>query len=283
MEIPSSFQNGPIRCEHSAARKKTEMCWTNHVYTLTSLRKEPIGRRHSFHEDRIKEEMLIFNGPITFSYPAAWRMDQWEGAIRSKWMGMGEAAAGVPQRHWLHAEEREIKKERERERPRREEEEEEEEEGGEEEQEEEGAEEEEKIQRRIEFGLERGRLGTGSAGSSKICNLRGRLCWQISFVCKIVMGNLRGRLCRQILFMQAHMLSMTPMWKDHGRLSRQIFRGSCGYSSEAREALPQNRGCSQAHSRTSEPNRIGSVEAVHEGRKTRRITWSAALAEYGTI
>ncbi|CAA7054952.1 unnamed protein product [Microthlaspi erraticum] len=41
--------------------------------------------------------------------------------------------------------------------------------------------------------------------------------------------------------------------------------------------------CSQAHSRTSEPNRIGSVEAVHEGRKTRRITWSAALAEYGTI
>ncbi|CAA7021305.1 unnamed protein product [Microthlaspi erraticum] len=110
-------------------------------------------------------------------------------------------------------------------------------------------------------------------------NLRGRLCWQISFVCKIVMGNLRGRLCRQILFMQAHMLSMTPMWKDHGRLSRQIFRGSCGYSSEAREALPQNRGCSQAHSRTSEPNRIGSVEAVHEGRKTRRITWSAALAE----
>ncbi|CAA7045164.1 unnamed protein product [Microthlaspi erraticum] len=114
-------------------------------------------------------------------------------------------------------------------------------------------------------------------------NLRGRLCWQISFVCKIVMGNLRGRLCRQILFMQAHMLSMTPMWKDHGRLSRQIFRGSCGYSSEAREALPQNRGCSQAHSRTSEPNRIGSVEAVHEGRKTRRITWSAALAEYGTI
>ncbi|CAA7045994.1 unnamed protein product [Microthlaspi erraticum] len=85
--------------------------------------------------------------------------------------GMGEAAAGVPQRHWLHAEEREIKKETERERkrgerPRREEE--EEEEGGEEEQEEEGAEEEEKIQRRIGFGLERGRLGTGSAGSSKI-------------------------------------------------------------------------------------------------------------------
>ncbi|CAA7041009.1 unnamed protein product [Microthlaspi erraticum] len=128
-------------------------------------------------------------------------------------------------------------------------------------------------------------------------NLRGRLCWQISFVCKIVMGNLRRRLCSQILFMQhgyaakprvhanmvvrkAHMLSMTPMWKDHGRLSRQIFRGSCGYSSEAREALPQNRGCSQAHSRTSEPNRIGSVEAVHKGRKTRRITWSAALAEY---
>ncbi|CAA7039500.1 unnamed protein product [Microthlaspi erraticum] len=131
-------------------------------------------------------------------------------------------------------------------------------------------------------------------------NLRGRLCWQISFVCKIVMGNLRRRLCRQILFVQhgyaakprvhanmvvrkAHMLSMTPMWKDHRWLSRQIFRGSCGYSSEAREALPQNRGCSQAHSRTSEPNRIGSVEAVHEGRKTRRITWSAALAEYGTI
>ncbi|CAA7014713.1 unnamed protein product [Microthlaspi erraticum] len=35
-------------------------------------------------------------------------------------------------------------------------------------------------------------------------NLRGRLCWQISFVCKIVMGKLRGRLCRQILFMQVH-------------------------------------------------------------------------------
>ncbi|CAA7046016.1 unnamed protein product [Microthlaspi erraticum] len=69
------------------------------------------------------------------------------------------------------------------------------------------------------------------------------------------------------------------MWKDHGRMSRQIFPGSCGYSSEAREPLPQNRRCSQAHSRTSEPNRIGSVEAVHEGRKTRRITWSAALAE----
>ncbi|CAA7039506.1 unnamed protein product [Microthlaspi erraticum] len=166
-------------------------------------------------------------------------------------MGMGEAAAGVPQRHWLHAEEREIKTERERERERKKR------KKKKEEEEEQGGEEEEKIQRRIGFGLERGRLGTGSAGSSKICNLRGRLCWQISFVCKIVMGNLRGRLCRQILFhgyaakprvhanmvvRKAHMLSMTPMWKDHGRLSRQIFRGSCGYSSEAREALPQNRG-----------------------------------------
>ncbi|CAA7051130.1 unnamed protein product [Microthlaspi erraticum] len=143
---------------------------TNHVYTLTSLRKESMGMSHSFQEDRIKEEMLIFNGPITFSYPAAWRMDQWGDAIQLKWMGMGEAAAGVPQRHWLHAGEM-CHKERERgERPREEggEEEEEEEEGGEEEEEEEGREEEEKIQRRIEFGLERNRLGTRSAGSSKI-------------------------------------------------------------------------------------------------------------------
>ncbi|CAA7038252.1 unnamed protein product [Microthlaspi erraticum] len=135
----------------------------------------------------------------------------------------------------------------------------------------------------------RGRLGRQISFVCEVVlgNLRGRICQQISFLCKIVMGDLRGRLCRQILLhgyaakprvhtnmvvREAHMLSMTPMWKDHGRLSRQIFRGSCGYSSEAREALPQNRWCSQAHSRTSEPNRIGSVEAVHEGRKTRRIT-----------
>ncbi|CAA7046021.1 unnamed protein product [Microthlaspi erraticum] len=188
---PSHYTEDP---SHDKRRKQMSRDRGLDTQQLVDLiNNEPMGRSHLIQEDRIKEEMLILNEPITFSYPAAWGMDQWEG------------------------------------------------------------------------------------------NLRGRLCWQISFVCKIVMGNLRGRLCRQILFMQAHMLSMTPMWKDHGRLSRQIFRGSCGYSSEAREALPQNRGCSQAHSRTSEPNRIGSVEAVHEGRKTRRITWSAALAEYGTI
>ncbi|CAA7039505.1 unnamed protein product [Microthlaspi erraticum] len=38
----------------------------------TQQMREGANRRsHSFHEDRIKEEMLIFNGPITFSYPAA--------------------------------------------------------------------------------------------------------------------------------------------------------------------------------------------------------------------
>ncbi|CAA7040098.1 unnamed protein product [Microthlaspi erraticum] len=63
---------------------------------------------HSLHEDRIKEQMLIFNGPITFNYPAAWRMDQREAAIHPKWMGMGEAAASMPQHHWLHAGERSI-------------------------------------------------------------------------------------------------------------------------------------------------------------------------------
>ncbi|CAA7050000.1 unnamed protein product [Microthlaspi erraticum] len=89
-------------------------------------------------------------------------------------------------------------------------------------------------------------------------NLRGRLGRQISFVCEVVLGNLREGYANRSLFChgyaakprvhanmvvrKAHMLSMTPMWKDHGRLSRQIFRGSCGYSSEAREALPQNRG-----------------------------------------
>ncbi|CAA7060758.1 unnamed protein product [Microthlaspi erraticum] len=88
-------------------------------------------------------------------------------------------------------------------------------------------------------------------------NLRGRLGRQISFVCEVVLGNLREGYANRSLFChgyaakprvhtnmvvrKAHMLSMTPMWKDHGRLSRQIFRGSCGYSSEAREALPQNR------------------------------------------
>ncbi|CAA7016436.1 unnamed protein product [Microthlaspi erraticum] len=104
----------------------------------------------------------------------------------------------------------------------------------------------------------RGRLGRQISFVCEVVlgNLRGRICQQISFLCKIVMGDLRGRLCRQILLhgyaakprvhtnmvvRKAHMLSMTPMWKDHGRLSRQIFQGSCGYSSEAREALPQNR------------------------------------------
>ncbi|CAA7052838.1 unnamed protein product, partial [Microthlaspi erraticum] len=51
----------------------------------------------------------------------------------------------------------------------------------------------------------------------------------------------KPRVHTNMVVREAHMLSMTPMWKDHGRLSRQIFQGSCGYSSEAREALPQNR------------------------------------------
>ncbi|CAA7045041.1 unnamed protein product [Microthlaspi erraticum] len=50
--------------------------------------------------------MFILNEPITFSHPTAWGMDQWEGAIRPKWMGMGEAAPGVLPCHWLHAEAR---------------------------------------------------------------------------------------------------------------------------------------------------------------------------------
>ncbi|CAA7059753.1 unnamed protein product [Microthlaspi erraticum] len=70
------------------------------------LREGANGRSHLIQEDRIKEEMFILNGPITFSYPAAWGMDQWEGAIRPKWMGMGEAAPGVLPCHWLHAEAR---------------------------------------------------------------------------------------------------------------------------------------------------------------------------------
>ncbi|CAA7034320.1 unnamed protein product [Microthlaspi erraticum] len=63
-------------------------------------------RSHLIQEDRNKEEMFILNEPITFSHPAAWGMDQWEGAIRPKWMGMGEAAPGVLPCHWLHAEAR---------------------------------------------------------------------------------------------------------------------------------------------------------------------------------
>ncbi|CAA7040843.1 unnamed protein product [Microthlaspi erraticum] len=43
------------------------------------INNEPMGRSHLIQEDRIKEEMLILNEPITFSYPAAWGMDQWEG------------------------------------------------------------------------------------------------------------------------------------------------------------------------------------------------------------
>ncbi|CAA7023978.1 unnamed protein product [Microthlaspi erraticum] len=70
------------------------------------LREGANGRSHLIQEDRIKEEMFILNGPITFSHPAAWGMDQWEGAIRPKWMGMGEAAPGVLPCHWLHAEAR---------------------------------------------------------------------------------------------------------------------------------------------------------------------------------
>ncbi|CAA7054475.1 unnamed protein product [Microthlaspi erraticum] len=31
--------------------------------------------------------ILSKNERIKWRYPAAWRMDQWEGAIRSKWMG----------------------------------------------------------------------------------------------------------------------------------------------------------------------------------------------------
>ncbi|CAA7047631.1 unnamed protein product [Microthlaspi erraticum] len=65
-----------------------------------SLRKEPIGWSHSFQEDRIKEVMLILNGPIRFSYPAAWKMDQWKGAIQAEWIMMDGAAVGVPQHHW---------------------------------------------------------------------------------------------------------------------------------------------------------------------------------------
>ncbi|CAA7021301.1 unnamed protein product [Microthlaspi erraticum] len=45
------------------------------------INNEPMGRSHLIQEDRIKEEMLILNEPITFSYPTAWGMDQWEGAI----------------------------------------------------------------------------------------------------------------------------------------------------------------------------------------------------------
>ncbi|CAA7058118.1 unnamed protein product [Microthlaspi erraticum] len=70
------------------------------------INNEPMERSHLIQEDRIKEEMLILNEPITFSYPAAWGMDQWEGAIRLKWIGMEEAAPGVQPCHWLHAEAR---------------------------------------------------------------------------------------------------------------------------------------------------------------------------------
>ncbi|CAA7041007.1 unnamed protein product [Microthlaspi erraticum] len=51
-------------------------------------------------EDRIKEVMIILNGPIRFSYPSAWKMDQWKGAIQAEWIMMDEAAVGVPQHHW---------------------------------------------------------------------------------------------------------------------------------------------------------------------------------------
>ncbi|CAA7048880.1 unnamed protein product [Microthlaspi erraticum] len=76
------------------------MCWTNHVSAPNNLRKEPIGCSHSFQEDRIKEVMIILNGPIRFSYPAAWKMDQWKGAIQVEWIMMEGAAVGVPQHHW---------------------------------------------------------------------------------------------------------------------------------------------------------------------------------------
>ncbi|CAA7058512.1 unnamed protein product [Microthlaspi erraticum] len=68
------------------------MCWTNHVQAPNSLRKEPMGWSHSFQEDRIKEVMIIFNGPIRFSYLAAWKMDQWKSAIQAKWIMMDGVA-----------------------------------------------------------------------------------------------------------------------------------------------------------------------------------------------
>ncbi|CAA7033670.1 unnamed protein product [Microthlaspi erraticum] len=69
------------------------------------LLQERYGRDKEFpdiyeEEDRIKEVMLILNEPIRFSYPAAWKMDQWKGAIQAEWIMMDGAAVGVPQHHW---------------------------------------------------------------------------------------------------------------------------------------------------------------------------------------
>ncbi|CAA7040962.1 unnamed protein product [Microthlaspi erraticum] len=90
------------------------MCWTNHVQAPNSLRKEPMGWSHSFQEDRIKEVMIIFNGPIRFSYLAAWKMDQWKSAIQAKWIMMDGVASEREDAQKKKKEEEEEKKKKEK-------------------------------------------------------------------------------------------------------------------------------------------------------------------------